>query len=93
MHKWADALWVKALWTELDSNSDLEQVLLCSSLITYLTQEVLPALGHRRREKILDLLEEEGMDKTKLAESLGTRRTAITRLAEEGRAWRRENLG
>jgi hypothetical protein len=68
----------------------VDQIVATGEWIVRITQELLPALGGRRREKILEVLDQADWDYTRLAESIGSRRTAIVRLAEEGRAKRRE---
>jgi hypothetical protein len=82
--------WEEALWTELEAQSDIQQIILAAEWITHLTQKVLPELGGHRRRKILEVLAQPEMDATRLAESIGARRTTISRLAEEGRAMARE---
>lgn len=82
--------WEEALWDELATLPDTQQVITAGEWITYLTQELLPKLGRHRRQKVLEILKEDGMDATKLAELIGARRSTISRLAEEGRAVARE---
>jgi len=82
--------WKDQLWAELDQKEPIEQITLTGEWITDLTQDVLPALGARRRAAVLIALATPGMDATRLAELIGSRRSTITRLAEEGRASRRE---
>jgi hypothetical protein len=78
--------WVDAMWKELDELPDTEQFIATGAWITRMTQELLPQLGLRRRTIVLDILAREDWDATRLAEETGSRRTTITRLAEEGRA-------
>jgi hypothetical protein len=82
--------WVQALWEELAELGPLQQIVTAGEWITLITQEILPALGDRRREMIVEVLDQPGMDHTTVAELIGSRRTAIKRLAEEGRAKRRQ---
>ena len=82
--------WLEAMYAELDEMTEVEQITATGEWIVRITQEVLPALGARRRDKILDVLDQPDWDYTRLAEEIGSRRTAIVRLAEEGRAQRRE---
>ncbi len=82
----ASPRWEKALWEEFNEVDSLQQITLAGEWITRMTQILLPQLGIRRREEVLHVLAEPDMDATRLAELLGTRRTAINRLAEEGRA-------
>ena len=83
--------WEETLWDELDAQSDTDQVVNAGAWIVRITQELLPKLGQRRREKVVQILAGPDMDATKLAETIGTRRTTILRLAEEGRSLRREH--
>lgn len=78
--------WEKALWEEFEEVDSLHQIVLAGEWITRMTQVLLPQLGIRRREEVINVLAQPDMDATRLAEELGTRRTAINRLAEEGRA-------
>ena len=78
--------WEEALWAELDGMSELDQIVKAAEWITSITQEILPALGKYRRRKIVELLAQDDWDATKIAESIGTRRGTINRLADEGRA-------
>jgi hypothetical protein len=82
--------WEEALWAELEAQSDIQQIITAAEWINHLTQKVLPDLGGHRRRKILEVLAQPEMDATRLAESIGARRTTISRLAEEGRAAARE---
>lgn len=82
--------WQEAMWAELDEMSDIDQITESGKWITHITQNILPALGQRRRQMVLTVLEQPDMDATRLAETIGSRRTTIVRLAEEGRARRRE---
>lgn len=82
--------WKDQLWAELNEKDAIEQITLTGLWITDLTQEVLPRLGNERRQAVLSALATPGMDATRLAEMIGSRRSTITRLAEEGRAHRRE---
>lgn len=84
--------WVEALWAELDGKEDVDQITSSGEWIVTITQQLLPALGARRREKVLAVLDNPEWDYTRLAESIGSRTTAIKRLAEEGRANRRERI-
>lgn len=82
--------WEKCLWDELDLLPDNEKFIRYSEVITHITRELLPRLGDLRRDLVLKLVEVEGADATSVAESVGSRRTAIQRLAQEARARRRE---
>ena len=83
--------WEEAMWAELKAQSDTDQVITTGAWITRLIQEVLPALGRYRRAKVLECLALPDWEATKLAETIGSRRNTITRLAEEGRAAARED--
>ena len=83
--------WEEAMWAELAAQEPTEQIVTAGAWITRMTQELLPALGRHRRQKVLELLALPEWDATKLAETIGARRNTITRLAEEGRAAARED--
>lgn len=84
--------WEDTLWSELESMSDTDQIVATGEMIARVNQAILPALADRRRDKVVQLLAEPGWDATKLAETIGARRGTILRLAQEGRARRRESL-
>lgn len=79
--------WEEELWAELDAMPQPQQIIAAGEIINRVSQTILPALGDRRRQVVIDLLEQ-GMDATTLAETIGARRGTITRLAQEGRAGR-----
>lgn len=82
----ASPKWEAALWEEFEEADPIGQITLAGEWITRMTQVLLPQLAVRRRQEVLHVLADPDMDPTRLAEELGTRRTTITRLAEEGRA-------
>lgn len=82
--------WQEALWAELDELDTIEQIKVTAAWIEEITHVVSPALARRRREKVLEALAQDGMEPTALAETIGSGRNAIKRLAEEGRANARE---
>lgn len=77
--------WEDVLWSELDQMTPEEQFITAGAWITRMTQVLLPNLGYRRRDNILDMLNREGWDPLRVAETLGTRRATVSRLADEGR--------
>lgn len=77
--------WVQAMWKELDTYSEPEQIVIAGQFITLMTNDLLTQLGERRRVLAATLLLRPGMDTTSLAEQIGSRRNAVARLAEEGR--------
>lgn len=81
--------WEEILWSELDQLPEEERVVVAGELIVYITRVLLPGLGDYRREVVLAILARPGWDATRLAETIGSRRTTVTRLAEEGRKRRR----
>jgi len=83
--------WEKALWKELEALSAEERIAVSGRCIVHITRSLLPALGNLRREAVLEVLARPGWDATRLAETIGSRRTTIARLAEEGRARRRSH--
>lgn len=78
--------WEETMWAELDALTYPEQIITTNEMINHINQHILPALANRRRQRVLDVLAEDGMDATKLAETIGARRVTILRLASEGRA-------
>lgn len=82
--------WEEMLWSELDRMTDTDQIIATGELIAHISQNVLPALAERRRDKVCELLGEPAWDATRLAESTGARRGTILRLAQEGRARHQE---
>lgn len=82
--------WEEMMWAELEAQPETEQIITCGEWITMMTQKLLPALGRRRRERVLSILANPEWDYTRLADTIGARRTTIVRLAEEGRAQARQ---
>lgn len=79
------SLWEDALWDELANMSSVDQVKATATWIADITHKLLPALAAARREQILFTLSLPGWDAQRLAETIGSRRTTIARLAEEAR--------
>jgi hypothetical protein len=84
--------WEEQLWDELDELSLLEQFTTTGNWINQISRELLVELARKRREVVLAILVLPDWDATRLAEETGTRRGAIIRLAEEGRADARARL-
>lgn len=82
--------WRDALWAELDDEDEVRRYVKAGEWITYVTQTLLPELRKARRRAVVDILARDGWDALRLAETVGSRRTTIQRLAEEGRALARE---
>lgn len=82
--------WQEDLWAELNAMDDIEQIKATSAWIEELTHVLSPELARRRRAKVLEALAQPDMDPTRLAETIGTNRNTIKRLAEEGRTTARE---
>ena len=82
--------WEEVMWAELEAQPETEQIITCGEWITRMTQNLLPALGRKRRETVNKILAQPGWDYGTLADALGARRTTIVRLAEEGRAQARQ---
>jgi|SRR5262245_2702435 len=78
--------WEEKLWDELDELSLIEQYVATGEWIDLISRQLLVDLARRRRQVVLQVLALPEWDATKLAEEVGTRRGAIIRLAEEGRA-------
>lgn len=81
--------WKKVLWEALDQLPPDEQFMVSGRWITEMTQQLLPALGYRRRENVVDMVELEHIPAAKVADILGLRRSTLTRLLDEGRAARK----
>lgn len=79
------SLWEDALWDELANMSSVEQIKATATWIADITHKLLPALAAARREQILFVLSLPDWDAQRLAETIGSRRTTISRLAEEAR--------
>lgn len=77
--------WQEVMWKELDALSATEQFVTTGQWIAQMTQELLPALGDRRRQALLNALDTSGMDNAQFAESVGSRTTTIKRLVEEAK--------
>lgn len=82
--------WEETLWRELEAMPAEQRIAATGQYIVHMTRSVLPALGDLRREAVLEVLDRPGWDATRVAETIGSRRTTIARLAEEGRARRRK---
>lgn len=82
--------WVQAMYEELGAMSDLEKINATGEWITLITNEVLTELSRQRKLLVAQTLLRPGWDATRLAETLGGRRTAFTRLGELGRRLMRE---
>lgn len=78
--------WQQEMWKQLEAMDETEQFVASGQWITEMTRDLLPALGRHRRDAILRKTSEPGWDITRFAEEVGSRRTTISRLAEEGRA-------
>lgn len=78
--------WEKQLWAEIEALPVDKRIITYGEVIMYITRELLSKLGDRRRELVLELLDDPEMDATKVAELIGSRRKTIQRLADEGRA-------
>lgn len=83
--------WQDMMWAELDHLEPLAQVVACGEWITEMQQTLVPALSQRRREKILEEADRNGRDYYLIAESIGSRKATVERLANEGRAQRRDH--
>lgn len=84
-----DCSWPTQLWAELDIRAPQHQFITAGDWITYITQTLLPELGIRRRENVLELLSLDGSTVATVAAQLGMRRSTVARLVEEGRSARK----
>ena len=82
--------WQDQLWSDLRERDEVNRFVTTGEWITYVTQTLLPELRKERRRAVVELLSREDWDALRLAETVGSRRTTIQRLAEEGRAILRE---
>jgi hypothetical protein len=85
--------WEEALWDELANMSSVDQVKATATWIADITHSLLPALAAKRREAILFTVSLPDWDAQRLAETIGSRRTTISRLAEEARREARSSGG
>lgn len=83
-----DEVWVRALWNSLNHMDGPERVKASGDWIVYAVQTLLPQLAEYRRAQVADVLDQEGWDAQRLAETIGSRTVAILRLAKEGRRQR-----
>jgi hypothetical protein len=81
--------WKTLLWMELDSMQHEEQFATTGEWITYITQTLLPALGVRRRESVMNIMERDGSTAADVAAVLGKRTSTVIRLIDEGRSARK----
>ena len=77
--------WEQMLWTTLINLPYPEQVRVSGDWIVYVTQHLLPELAKHRRLTVAEIVEREGWDPQRLAETIGSRTEAMRRLAKEGR--------
>lgn len=82
--------WIQALRDELDAMSELDQVVATGDWIMRITQDLLTELSRRRQILVAQILLRPDWDATKLADTIGSRRTTINRLGELGRRLMRE---
>lgn len=78
--------WVQAMWEELDEMDPLEQHVACGRWIIEMQQTLVPALSVRRRTSLVSAVEDSGEDYFTIAERIGSRRGAVERLINQGRA-------
>ncbi len=83
--------WQDVMWTELDEMTPLQRHVAAGEWITEMQQTLVPELAAARRESLLEAVEETGGDYYTIAESIGSRKSAVERLANEARALRREH--
>jgi DNA-directed RNA polymerase specialized sigma24 family protein len=83
--------WEEKLWIELNEMSSVDQVKATATWIADITHRLLPQLAARRRQAILLAITLPDWDAQRLAETIGSRRTTISRLAEEARKDLRES--
>lgn len=82
--------WQSQLHLELGEMGAVDRFTASGAWITEMTQTLLPELRRERRMAVLELLAQDDWDPQRVAETVGSRRTTIQRLAEEGRAMLRD---
>lgn len=82
--------WKQALWQRLDSQSPEDQFVEAGEIISWITYNLLPDLGVRRRDCIVDLKDEKDWDVIQIAQHFGMRRSTVVRLLDEGRSARKQ---
>lgn len=81
--------WEEAMWAELRSQPKEEQVILAEEFISTMSHRLLGELANARRLAVVELIEGQHYTYATLADTIGSRPGTIRRLAEEGRALRR----
>lgn len=76
--------WPQVLWDELSQYPPDRQFVLAGEWITYITHTLLPQLGVKRRENVLELVNADGQTAASVAAQLGVRRATMARLITEG---------
>jgi fatty acid desaturase len=84
------ATWETQLWDELNSLPVQQQIVVSGQIMTHITHHLLTELAEFRRDAALRAVEELGQDPASVAESIGSRRSVIERLAADARAAKRE---
>ncbi len=82
--------WQSQMHQELGEMGAVDRFVASGAWITEMTQTLLPELRRERRLAVLELLAQDDWDPQRVAETVGSRRTTIQRLAEEGRAMLRD---
>lgn len=78
--------WERCLWEQMESKEAVPKFIAYGELIMYVTRELLSKLGDRRRDLVLQMLQDNDGDTGKVAEMTGSRKITIMRLADEGRS-------
>lgn len=84
--------WEKHLDEELAALEPVPRLIRYSEVIMYLIRDLAARLSDERRELVITIKEQSGVDNTQLAEMIGSRRNTVARLATEGAARRRERV-
>ena len=82
--------WVADIWGELDTLEPLDQIKVSGDWIYYITRVLQTELAEYRRKAVVSILEQDDWDSQRLAETIGSRESAIDRLARDGRKLREE---
>lgn len=83
--------WQDVMWDELEVMDPLERFVACGEWITTMQQTLVPQLSVKRRVDLAQACEERGNDYLQVAELVGSRKTTVERLVNEGRALLREH--
>jgi hypothetical protein len=82
--------WEEAMWAELDAQPKERQIILAEEFISTMSHRLLGELAQHRRLVVVELIESSRYTYATLADTIGSRPGTMRRLAEDGRAIRRQ---